>query len=89
LPVRHPRIVPALPGVERTVRHGGEDGKGASAARRVSCCAATSLKAPAPVLALVVPEKRRASWRYKVDLHAPHHYIAALRPNDRVTEFGD
>jgi hypothetical protein len=44
---------------------------------------------PRSVLALVVPEKRRASWRYKVDLHAPHHYIAALRPNDRVTEFGD
>lgn len=41
------------------------------------------------VLALFVPEKRRATWRYKADQHAPHHYIAALRPDDRVTEFGD
>jgi len=44
---------------------------------------------PRSVLAFLVPEKRRASWRYTVDLHGPHHYIAALRPNDRVTEFGD
>jgi hypothetical protein len=44
---------------------------------------------PRSILALFVPEKRRASWRYSVDLHAPHHYIAALRPSDRVTEFGD
>jgi len=44
---------------------------------------------PRSVLAFLVPEKRRASWRYTVDQHGPHHYIAALRPNDRVTEFGD
>jgi len=50
----------------------------------------TSLKEiPRSVLALFAPEKRRASARYAVDLHAPHHYIAALRPNDQVTEFGD
>jgi hypothetical protein len=44
---------------------------------------------PRSILASFVPEKRRASWRYTVDMHGPHHYIAALRPNDRVTEFGD
>ncbi len=44
---------------------------------------------PRSVLAFFAPEKRRASRRYTVDLHGPHHYIAALRPNDRVTEFGD
>jgi hypothetical protein len=44
---------------------------------------------PRSVLAFFAPEKRRASWRYTVDLHAPHHYIDALRPKDRVTEFGD
>jgi hypothetical protein len=44
---------------------------------------------PRSVLAFFAPEKRRASWRYSVELHAPHRYIAALRPNDQVTEFGD
>jgi hypothetical protein len=44
---------------------------------------------PRSLLAFFAPEKRRASWRYTVDLHAPHHYIDALRPKDRVTEFGD
>ena len=44
---------------------------------------------PRSVFAFFAPEKRRASLRYTVDLHGPHHYIAALRPNDRVTEFGD
>ena len=50
----------------------------------------TSLKEiPRSILALFAPEKRRASSRYAVDLHAPHHYIAALRPKGQVTEFGD
>ncbi|MEW6366170.1 MAG: lipase family protein [Acidobacteriota bacterium] len=44
---------------------------------------------PRSVLAFFAPEKRRSSSRYMVDLHAPHHYIAALRPKDQVTEFGD
>jgi len=44
---------------------------------------------PKSVLALIAPEKRRASLRYTIAEHAPHHYIAALRPQDRVTEFGD
>ena len=44
---------------------------------------------PRSVLAFFAPEKRRASARYTVDLHAPHHYIDALRPKDRVTELGD
>ena len=44
---------------------------------------------PRSVLAFFAPQKRRASSRYAVDLHAPHHYIAALRPSDQVTEFGD
>jgi hypothetical protein len=44
---------------------------------------------PKSVLALIAPEKNRASVRYTIAEHAPHHYIAALRPQDRVTEFGD
>jgi hypothetical protein len=50
----------------------------------------TSLREiPRSVLAFFAPEKRRASWRYTLELHGPHQYIAALRPDDRVTEFGD
>ncbi len=44
---------------------------------------------PRSVLAFFAPEKRRASRRYTVDLHGPHYYIAALRPKDQLTEFGD
>ncbi|HUK62707.1 MAG TPA: hypothetical protein VLV15_05215, partial [Dongiaceae bacterium] len=41
------------------------------------------------LLAFFASEKRRGSSRYTFAEHAPHHYIAALRPHDRVTEFGD
>ncbi|MGO9010047.1 MAG: lipase family protein [Bryobacteraceae bacterium] len=44
---------------------------------------------PRAVLAFFASEKRRASSRYTLAAHGPHHYIAALRPKDRVTEFGD
>ncbi len=44
---------------------------------------------PRSLLTFFAPEKRRASRRYTVDLHGPHHYIAALRPNGLITEFGD
>lgn len=38
---------------------------------------------------LVAPAKQRKSAHYTVREHGPHHYIAALRPRDRVTEYGD
>lgn len=38
---------------------------------------------------LVAPAKQRQSGHYTVREHGPHHYIAALRPKDRVTEYGD
>ena len=44
---------------------------------------------PRSVLAFFAPGGRRPSWRYTADVHAPHHYIDALRPKDRVTELGD
>ncbi len=44
---------------------------------------------PRAVLAFFANEKRRASSRYTLADHGPHHYIAALRPKNRVTEFGD
>lgn len=44
---------------------------------------------PRSLLAFFATERRRGSFRYSIEEHGPHHYIAALRPADRVTEFGD
>ncbi|HEY6099136.1 MAG TPA: lipase family protein [Anaeromyxobacter sp.] len=41
------------------------------------------------MLALLAPERRRRSFRYSIDEHRPHHYVAELRPRDRVSELGD
>ncbi len=41
------------------------------------------------LLSFLAPHKLAASLRYALKEHAPHRYIAALRPHDRVTEFGD
>ena len=41
------------------------------------------------VLATFAPVKRRDGVAYTIADHGPHHYIAALRPAGRVTEFGD
>lgn len=41
------------------------------------------------VLAMLAPVKRRDGVAYTIADHGPHHYIAALRPAGRVTEFGD
>jgi len=41
------------------------------------------------VLAMIAPVKRRDGVAYTIADHGPHHYIAALRPAGRVTEFGD
>lgn len=44
---------------------------------------------PRSLLALFANERHRARFRYAAAEHAPHHYVAALRPRDRVSEFGD
>lgn len=41
------------------------------------------------VLAMLAPANKRNKSAYTFADHAPHHYIAALRPAGRVTEFGD
>ncbi len=86
--------IPALPPAQwGPFVHFGQEYRFIKGEWQRSECPVTQLASPREiprsVLALFVPERRRASWRYKVDLHAPHHYIAALRPKDRVTEFGD
>ncbi len=44
---------------------------------------------PRSVMALLSTVSQRASARYSLGVHCPHHYIEALRPAGRVTEFGD
>lgn len=44
---------------------------------------------PRSLLSSLAPERRRASARWTFEEHGPHHYIAALRPRDRITELGD
>jgi hypothetical protein len=44
---------------------------------------------PRSLLAFFATDKHRRSSRYTIAEHAPDRYIAALRPVDRVTEFGD
>lgn len=40
-------------------------------------------------LAMLAPARKRDAQRYTMADHTPHQYIDALRPADRVTEFGD
>jgi hypothetical protein len=44
---------------------------------------------PRSLLAFFARSTRYASYPYSIGDHGPHHYLSALRPNDRVTEFGD
>jgi hypothetical protein len=44
---------------------------------------------PTSLLGMFAPVKKRDALRFTMADHLPHHYIAALRPAGRVTEFGD
>ena len=41
------------------------------------------------ILAFFWSARRRATARYALAEHAPHYYLAALRPKGRITEVGD
>jgi hypothetical protein len=41
------------------------------------------------IVALLAPERQRLSSRYSAAEHRPQHYIAELRPRNRVSELGD
>ena len=41
------------------------------------------------MVALLAPERQRRSSPYSFAEHRPNHYIAELRPRNRVTELGD
>jgi hypothetical protein len=94
---RHVRLrdpVPALPPATwgKLAHFGHEyryaDGRWEPAAVPTSQLAGMK-ELPGSLLAFFASEKRRASLRYSIAEHGPHHYIAALRPQGRVTEFGD
>ena len=44
---------------------------------------------PRSLLAFFATRTRRPSYPFSVADHGPHHYLSALRPSGRVTEFGD
>jgi hypothetical protein len=44
---------------------------------------------PPSLFGMLAPVKKRLALRYTIADHLPHLYISALRPADRVTEFGD
>jgi hypothetical protein len=44
---------------------------------------------PRSLLGMFAPVRKRDALRFTMVDHQPHHYIAALRPAGRVTEFGD
>lgn len=44
---------------------------------------------PRAMLAFLAREKDRDSFRYTMAAHGAHHYLAALRPPERITEYGD
>jgi hypothetical protein len=44
---------------------------------------------PRSMLNALAPERRQRVSQWSFGDHAPHHYVAALRPDERVTEFGD
>ena len=44
---------------------------------------------PGSLLAFFATAKRRQASRYSMAEHGPNQYLAALRPDGRVTEFGD
>ena len=44
---------------------------------------------PRSLIALFANDRQRSRFRFSATEHAPHHYVDALRPRDRVSEFGD
>jgi hypothetical protein len=44
---------------------------------------------PPSIAAFFAPDRRRRPGQYTIEQHAPDGYVAALRPSERPTEFGD
>jgi hypothetical protein len=85
--------IPALPPaswarfghIGREYRHAGGEWRAAeSPVEQMANARAISRS----ILSGLAPE-RQSSSRWSFGEHAPHHYVAALRPAGRLTEFGD
>jgi hypothetical protein len=86
IPALPPAVWGAFQHVGREYRHAGGEWRQADA----PTAQMTSLKElPRSLLAFFAKEGQRASFRYTMGAHGGHHYLAALRPRDRVTEYGD
>jgi hypothetical protein len=87
-------VVPALPPAQSgRFTHIGHEYVHADGEWHPASTPITQLKnmrdIPGSLLAAFTTPKRSASARYALGDHGPHRYIGALRPPDRVTEFGD
>ncbi len=87
-------IVPCLPPrMWGRFEHFGHEYRFAEGAWRKEERAATQLsnlrEVPRSLLAALAPARRRQAAPYTMADHAPHQYIAALRPNGRITELAD
>jgi hypothetical protein len=87
-------LIPALPPVSwGPFTHLGHEYRYSDGEWRLSATQVAPLASlheiPKALLALFAREKTRASFRYSLGEHRPHHYIAALRPKGMLTELGD
>jgi hypothetical protein len=87
-------IVPALPPARwGKFAHFGHEFRYAEHEWRLAQSPTTRLASlrefPRALVAFFASAKQRDSSRYSMAEHTPHRYIAALRPGDKITEFGD
>jgi hypothetical protein len=92
--ITHRDIIPALPPTRwgKYVHFGHEYRHAAGewrSAESPTARLASLREIPGSLLAFFSTAKRRDSSRYSLSEHAPHQYIARLRPAHRVTEYGD
>ncbi len=87
-------IVPALPpGAWGSFAHAGHEYRYERGVWALQATAVAQLAnfrdLPRAVVMMFAGAKRRAGAQYSLADHGPHHYISALRPAGRITEFGD
>lgn len=87
-------IVPVLPAIPwGPLAHFGHEYRYSDGDWRRSETALAQLanmrEIPPSLIAFVARARGRNPSRYSTSAHGPHHYIAALRPAGRITEFGD
>ena len=87
-------IIPSLPpGVWGPLQHFGHEFHSADGQWRrrdpVTAQLASFRDVGRSLFGMLAPLRKRDALRFTMEDHGPHHYISALRPAGRVTEFGD